>query len=43
MMQNSHNSFDIDFVNDDYQPSDVREDNDSAFAFRMLETELMSD
>lgn len=43
MMQNTHNSFDIEVREDDYHESDIREDNDSAYAFRMIETELMSE
>jgi hypothetical protein len=43
MMQNTHNSFDTSVVDDYYDDSDVREDNDAAFVFRTIEKELMSD
>jgi len=43
MMQNTHNSFITEVVDDYYDDSDVREANDAAFVFRTMEKELMSD
>ena len=43
MMQNTHNCFDTEVVDDYYDDSDVREDIPDAFVWRTMEKELMSD